>query len=245
MRSFSVIVPALNEEANLQPTVGAILREIAPLSTFLEVLVFDDVSTDRTGQVADRLAAEDPRVRVFHNSRRLNIGGIYKAGIKEARGEYVFLVPGDNEMRVDEVARGLRYLDRADLVVFYVTNARVRSWPRRVLSGLYVGLVNLLFGTRFSYTNGTNVFRTDVVRGVPIRTDGFSYQTEAVVKAARSGVDFVEVGIEIKTRASGTSKALSWKNLRDVAVSLAQLMLEVRMKERHRYRQPGRLLGRF
>lgn len=245
MPSFSVIVPALNEEANLRPAVEAILREIGPLATPLEVLIFDDASTDRTGQVADRLATDDARIRVFHNHRRLNIGGIYKAGIREAKGEYVFLVPGDNEVRVDEIARGLRYLDRADLVVFYVTNARVRSWPRRALSRLYVGLVNLLFGTRFSYTNGTNVFRTEIVRGLPIRTDGFSYQTEAVVKAARSGVDFVEVGIEITARASGTSKALSWKNLRDVAVSLARLLLEVRVRERHRYRRPGRLLERF
>jgi len=66
------------------------------------------------------------RVRVVHNPRRLNIGGIYKAGVQAARGDYVFLVPGDNEMRVDEIVRGLKYLDQADLVVFYVTNVGVR-----------------------------------------------------------------------------------------------------------------------
>lgn len=242
---FSVIVPALNEEKNLPAAVEAILQEIGPRAAFLEVLVFDDASTDRTGDVADRLASSDERIRVFHNPRRLNIGGIYKAGVREACGEYVFLIPGDNEIRVDEVARGLPYLDQADLVVFYVTNARVRPWLRQRLSRLYLWLVNRLFGTAFSYTNGTNVFRTEILRRIPIQTDGFSYQTEAVVKAVRSGVDFVEVGIEIKAREFGISKAFSWRNLRDVAIALGRLWWEVRVKDRRRYGRPGRRVARF
>src|SRR6185503_18501282 len=95
-----------------------------------------------------------------------------------------------------------------------------RGVTRRLLSRLYVIAVNALFGTRFRYTNGTNVFRTDVLRRVPILTNGFSYQTEAVVKAVRSGVDYVQVGVEIKARDTGTSKAVTWKNLRSVAGAL-------------------------
>ncbi|PYM61937.1 MAG: hypothetical protein DME11_21670 [Candidatus Rokuibacteriota bacterium] len=245
MPSFTVIVPALNEEQNLRPAVEAILEQASPVATFLEVLVFDDASTDRTGAVADELARRDSRVRVVHNPRRLNIGGCYKAGVLAARGDYVFLVPGDNEMRVDEIVRGLKYLDQADLVVFYVTNVGVRPWWRRRVSRLYAAGVNLVFGTRFSYTNGTNVFKTDVIRTIPIRTDGFSYQTEAVVKAVWSGLDFVQVGIEIKARESGVSKALTWKNLKIVLGALSRLWWEVRVKERRRYRRQGRMLARY
>jgi len=142
MPSFTVIVPALNEEKNLGPAVETILTQMKPLATALEVLVYDDASTDRTGAVADELAQRDARVRVVHNRERLNIGGIYKAGVQAARAHYVLLVPGDNEMRMDEIARGIKYLDRADLVVFYVTNVRVRSWWRR-LSRLYAAGVNV------------------------------------------------------------------------------------------------------
>lgn len=241
--SFTVVVPALNEEENLRPAVEAILKEIGPLAGELEVLVFDDASTDRTGAVADELARQDTRVRVFHNPHRLNIGGIYKAGLTRARGAYYFLVPGDNEIRVDEIARGTQYLDQADVVVFHVTNARVRSRDRRLLSRLYVACVNLLFGTRFRYTNGTNIFRTEVLRRIPIRTDGFSYQTEALVKAVRSGVDVVQVAMEIKARDSGSSKAVTWQNLRLVAGALGRLWWELHVTERRRYRQRGRLLA--
>ena len=170
---------------------------------------------------------------------------LFRSGVQAARGDYVLLVPGDNEMRMDEIARGIKYLDRADLVVFYVTNVRVRSWWRRRLSRLYAVGVNVMFGTRFSYTNGTNVFKTDVVRKIEIRTNGFSYQTEAIVKAVWSGQDFVQVGIEIKPRESGESKALTLRNLRIVLDALLRLWWEVKVAERARYRRLGRMLGKF
>lgn len=246
MPSFTVIVPALNEEDNLRPTVEGILKEIGAVADGLEVLVFDDASTDATAAVADELAAADDRVRAFHNPRRLNIGGIYKAGVRAAGGDYLFLIPGDNEMRLDEIARGVQYLDRADAVLFYVTNARAaRGWLRWFLSGLYVRVVNLMFGTRFRYTNSTNIFRTELLRQVPIRTDGFAYQTEAVVKSVCAGTDFVHVGIQIKPREHGTSKALSWGNVRIVGAALLGLWWEVRVRDRDRYRRPGRLAGVF
>lgn len=243
MRGFTIIVPALNEEDNLRPTVEAILSEFGRASEFLEVLVFNDASSDLTGQVADELGRRDPRVRVFHNSRRLNIGGIYRIGIREARGEHVLLIPGDNEMRVNELLRGVAALDRAEVVIFYVTNARAaRGIFRWILSGLYVRIVNVCFGTRFRYTNGTNIFRTSILRGIPLSINGFSYQTEAVVKAVRSGVDYVEVGVQIQPRGHGMSKALSWKSLKFVAGSLVRLWWEVMVRDRKRYRRGGRRL---
>lgn len=244
-QSFSVVVPALNEAANLAPTVEAILREFGRGGGFLEVLVFDDASTDATGRIADDLERRDPRVRAFHNPGRLNIGGIYKAGLREARGERYLLIPGDNETRVDEIVRGAARAAPADLVVFFVTNTAVRGTARRLLSRLYVWAVNALFHTRFRYTNGTNIFRTEILRRIPITTDGFSYQTEAVVKAVRSGVDWVQVGVEIQVRAHGRSKAVSWQNLTSVIRALSRLWWEVMVRERRRYRARGRRLGTF
>ncbi|MBI3635390.1 MAG: glycosyltransferase family 2 protein [Candidatus Rokubacteria bacterium] len=243
---FTVVVPALNEERGLGPTVEAILRAFGAAAFDVEVLVFDDASTDRTGAIADEWAARDRRVRAFHNGHRLNIGGIYRAGIRLATGEHLLLVPGDNEMRVDELVRGARRAHEAPVVVFHVTNAWAARPPLRALiSRLYVLAVNVLFNTRFRYTNGTNIFRTDVLRGVPILTDGFSYQTEALVKAVRAGADYIEVGIRIQPRRGGRSKALSWRNLRLVAGALGRLWLDVMVRERGRYGCPGRRIATY
>jgi glycosyltransferase involved in cell wall biosynthesis len=245
MPSLTVVVPALNEEENLRPTVESVLKDLGAEAAALEVLIFDDASSDRTGVIADALAAADPRVRAFHNPRRLNIGGSYKAGLRAARGDYVVLIPGDNEISAAQISRGLRHLGEARLVVFHITNVRVRPWSRRALSRLYVWTVNTLFNARFRYTNGTNIFQTALARDLDIRTDGFSYQTEAVVKAVRSGVDFVEVGIELKVREFGASKAVTWKNFKSVAAALGRLWWDIHVRARGRYRRRGTRLGTF
>ena len=60
-----------------------------------------------------------------------------------------------------------------------------------------------------------------------------------------SGLDFVQVGIEIKARESGVSKALTWKNFKIVLGALSRLWWEVKVKERRRYRRQGRMLARY
>lgn len=243
---FTVIVPALNEEESLGLTVETVLREFDAVGLPVEVLVFDDASTDRTGEIADEWAGRDRRVRAFHNRRRLNIGGIYKAGIREGGGDYMLLVPGDNEVNIADIARGARHAGTADMVIFYVTNASsARSAFRVLLSRMYVWCVNALFNTHFRYTNGTNILRASLLRQVPIVTDGFAYQTEVLVKASRLGADFVDVGIRIQPRGGGRSKALSWSNLKLVATGLGRLWLEVMVRQRARYCRPGHRVGTY
>jgi glycosyltransferase involved in cell wall biosynthesis len=73
--------PAYNEEENIEQTVERALAEVAPLVPSIEVLAIDDGSTDRTPELADALAAVDPRVRVHHQPNR-GYGGAIKAGFE-------------------------------------------------------------------------------------------------------------------------------------------------------------------
>src|SRR5438132_621669 len=73
-KSISVIVTALNEEGNLEPTVDSVVRAVSPRFADYEVIVIDDGSTDRTFEIAESLAAENPKIRVHHNPRNLGLG---------------------------------------------------------------------------------------------------------------------------------------------------------------------------
>jgi glycosyltransferase involved in cell wall biosynthesis len=238
--TFSIVVPALNEEANLVPAVEAIIKTFGSDPATCEVLVFDDASTDRTGERADELARRFPNVRAFHNRTRLNIGGIYHAGLRYARHRYYLLLPGDNEVAIEGVLAGVTHLGRADIVLSYTVNPEVRPPLRRFLSRAYVIAVNLIFGTHFRYTNGSNILRTDLVRRLDLTATGFSYQTEALVKAVRSGTDFAEYGIRIRERGSGKPTALRLRNWVNVARAVGRLWWDVRVVHRPRYRQRGR-----
>jgi dolichol-phosphate mannosyltransferase len=241
-RRFSIVVPALNEEGNLEAAVDAIRRAFEPVAAGFEILIMDDASTDGTAAVAEKLARADPRVRVFHNKRRLNIGGSYKKALKAAQYEYFLMMPGDNQAKPEDLIPALEALDHVDLIAVYPRDQRMRTVGRQVLSNLYTRLVNGLFGTRFRYANGANVWKTERLRQIPIHTDGFSYQTEALVRGVRSGMDFVEAGIGIRERAYGRSTAASLRNWLKVSQSLLALWWDVRVVNRERYRTPGRKL---
>lgn len=241
--TITIIVAALNEERVLGDAINEIARCFGREKLEYEILLFDDYSEDKTGEVADSLAKRYSNLRVFHNDRRLNIGGIYKAGIQEAKYEYCLLLPGDNEVLVEEVANGMRYIDQADLVLTYIANQEIRPPIRRFLSHAYTRLVNWLFGVPFIYTNGSNICRTELLRRIHIKTNGFSYQTEALVKLVRQGVDFIEVGINIRERAHGRSTALALHNWIKVFKAIGSLWWDVRVVNRRRYGKVGRKLA--
>lgn len=243
-RSYTVVIPARNEEANLRPAVEGVLHEVGPGAEFLEVVVVDDASTDGTASVAHALALEDARVRVLSAPRRLNIGGCYKAGLQVARGEYFFLFPGDNEERADEMARALRFLDEVSLIVIWFRNTEARTWRRRVLSRAFISLVNTTFGTDFKKVTGPNIWRTAVLRQQKIRSDGFASQTEALVRSVRSGLPYAQVGILTRGRKVGRAHAISWRNLLDVGRTMLRLWWDVRVVNRRLYPLDSSMLRR-
>src|SRR5574337_1367105 len=99
LRPFlSVLIPAYNEEAGLEQSVEAVLRHLEALHVDAEILVVDDGSRDRTGQVANALADRHPQVRAFHHAVNRGIGAGFLTGIEQARGEWLILIPADLAM---------------------------------------------------------------------------------------------------------------------------------------------------
>ncbi len=230
--TLSVIVPALNEEANIADAVREATRALGERFSDYELLLFNDGSTDRTGEIMDALALEDPHIRVFHHERPRNLGGVYKHGIEVARFEYVIMVPGDNENPGSALQAPFDALGKADIVMPYPTNLHARPWVRRIGSVGYTTLVNLLFGGKARYYNGTVIHRLENLRSITVRTDSFAYQTEILVKLLRRGKTFTEVGIEIEPRGGRRSQALRVKNLVAVLEALGDLWFDVHVRER-------------
>lgn len=226
MTTLSVVMPALNEEAHIADAVAEVTRTVRGRFDDYEILVFDDGSTDRTGAIADELAACDPHVKVTHNARPKNLGGVYRQGVALARFEYVIMVPGDNENPGSALAPALDAIGKAEIVLPYPARSK-RSALRNGVSRGYVLLMNLLFGLRVRYYNGTVIHRTENVRGITIETDSFAYQTEALVKLLRMGKTFIEVPIVIERASSKESKAFRPKNVYGVLASLASLTVKV------------------
>ena len=226
--SISIVVPAFNEEENLEGTISDLLISLKESRLLnYEIIIVDDGSSDKTGQIADQLAAESEFIQVIHHPKNLGVGSSIRDGYKLAQGEYLSWFPGDAENQAEEFCKGFKFFSQYDIIVPYIINPQVRGGKRRLLSAFFNFIVNLSFGTSFRYTNGLVIYRREIFGKIKVDSTGFFFQTEALIKAVKSGYNYVEVAQKLKGRENGQSKALTSKSLFEVVISYLRLVAEV------------------
>jgi glycosyltransferase involved in cell wall biosynthesis len=210
--SLNVVMPALNEEHNI---ISAIERTLSAFDHYKingEIVVVNDGSTDSTGVLVEDRAEVEKRVRMLVHKTPQGIGASFWDGVREARGEVVTMFPGDDENDPVEALRYFHLLENVDIVVPFVCNKGVRSKRRERLSSAFTTIVNLTFGTRLNYTNGTVLYRKSILSALELNSKGFFYQTELLIKTIKRGYLFAEVPNLLRKRSSGVSKAISLKS---------------------------------
>jgi glycosyltransferase involved in cell wall biosynthesis len=222
----SFVVPCFNEEENVAATVQTV-RNVMVEQNDYEVILVDDCSQDRTLPRMQALADADARIRVIHNAVNLGLGGSYKRGVAAAQGRYVMLIPGDDGFPAESIAEILSHAGRADIVVPVVSNPGARTRFRALASRGFTTLLNWVFWLDVGYYNGAVLHRTALLRTIEIRTNGFAYQAEALVKLIAGGASYTQCGVRIQERATGRSTALSLKNQVTVWKTLLHLLAEV------------------
>ena len=217
--------PAYNEEENIERTVERALAEIGPLVGSIEVLAIDDGSTDRTPQLADALAAADPRVRVHHQPNR-GYGGAIKAGFTEARGELICFSDGDLQFDLSEMSRLLDRLADERKPVDAVIGFRIKRrdpFHRIFIAKTYNAIVSVAFGLRVRDIDcAMKLFRRQVFDGLRLDAEGPFLSAELLIKLRARGARLAQVGVNHYPRAAGTNTGASFKKIlrtfRDLAV---------------------------
>lgn len=226
-RSITFLVTALNEEEHIVPTVHTIESAATHLGCDYEILLVNDGSTDATGEIMDRLAAVDARIRVVHNPRNLGLGGAYKHAIGFAGKDHIMWICGDNSETMEHIVNIASHAGDADIVLPVLKAGQQRPLLRRATSKAFTMLVNNLFGLRVGYYNGTVVHRTALITKVPIRTNSFAYQAEALVKMLRAGCSYVEIPYSSRSYDGLFSNAMKPRNLVAVLVALCRLAVDI------------------
>jgi dolichol-phosphate mannosyltransferase len=221
-RAVTFVMPALNEERNLAGAVAEVSRSTDSLDDY-EILIVNDGSTDQTGKIADELARDNPHVRVVHNPRNMGFGGAYKVGAAHARMPYVIMVPGDNNHPPDGITPILDKLGEADMIIPYLSNPEIRGIKRMYISDAYTVLLNFLFQLRVPYYNGLVLHRTDLLRTITIETNGYAYQSEALIKLLRRGATSTTVPVPLARR-DHTTRAFKIKNIMRVLETIWRLL---------------------
>ena len=208
-----VIVPTYNERENLPALVDKVLSLPVPV----DLLVVDDSSPDGTGQLADEIAAKQPRVQVLHRAVKNGLGRAYCDGFKWALArdyEFILEMDGDFSHNPEEIPNFLQAARDADLVLGsrYRKGIRVINWPlkRLMLSMGAAKYVQWVTGMPISDpTGGFKCFRRRTLQSIDldaIQSNGYSFQIEMTHKIWRRGMRIAEVPIIFLDRFQGTSK---------------------------------------
>jgi len=233
-KDVSIIIPALNEEENIKPTVMQVLLAAQSQLNSFEIILVNDGSTDQTGHIMENLALENDKIRVLHNTVNLGLGGAYKKGLAAASLAYVSWCASDNDFPSESMSAILEKVGQADLIIPYQRDMQHRSWLRRVLSFGYTEILNLIFNLKLKYYNSAVVFPTKPLQEIDIKSDNFAFQSEALIKLLKLGLTYVEVGVKSTERKSGRSKALHFRNFIGVFLAVYNIWIEVYFKTSNR-----------
>jgi dolichol-phosphate mannosyltransferase len=227
-----VITPTYNERDNLPRLVPMVMAQ----DPRLEMLIIDDASPDGTGQVADAIAAEEPRLHVMHREGKLGLGTAYLAGFKWAleRGyDWVFEMDADFSHDPSHLPQFIEALADFDLVLgsrYLDGRVTVVNWPMGRLLLSYFANVYARIATGLPIgdaTGGYKAFRRHVLAGIAldrIESEGYAFQIEMSMRAWKKGFRIGEIPIVFVDRTMGESK-MSKRIIREAVWKVWKLRL--------------------
>lgn len=232
---LTVLVPAWNEEQRLATTVASVVVAARRHLTDFEVIIIDDGSTDRTGEVARSLSVKYPCVSVVRHATNLGVGAAFHTGLTRARFASLTLVPGDNAFHESGLDAVFSLVGKVEMVVTYRANPRARSPMRRLLSVCCTQAMRVVTGKPIRDAHSLYVFPVALARQVR-RNTGYGYHIETLSTLLRGGVPFEEVPVQLNPRPDSSSKVMRFGVLaRLIATMTRQFLRFVVFRQKVRF----------
>lgn len=194
---LTILVPCLNEEMRVVPTLQTIEVAMIELGCSYEVIVVDDGSTDCTSAVVEDFIRSNPQmpVRLQRHPRNLGLARTFVDTAFRGRGRFYRLVCGDNVEPKETMVSICRKMGEADIIAPYYPVLPGKSRIRRVISKTYTILVNIISGYSLRYYNGCALYlRYHIMRWAPYNY-GFGFQSDLITRLLDEGATYVEVAV--------------------------------------------------
>ena len=202
-KSLSVILPAYNEEALIASTVRAAVETLSRWGLEFEVVVVNDGSRDRTGEIVAALAARERRLRLITHAANRGYGAALVTGFEAARNEWVFFMDSDGQFDISDLADFLPLMKRYDTVWGY-RGARRDTRMRRLNAWGWKRLVRLFLGVSVRDVDcAFKLLRAEFFRTHTLQTRGAMINAEMLYKLHRDGCSIAEVGVRHLERKAG------------------------------------------
>lgn len=198
----SIVIPAYNEEGCLGNTVTQLHNFLTQNGIHFEIIIVNDGSTDRTGEIAENLSRELEGIRVIHHPRNLGVGYAFRTGIENAKGKFIATYPADGQHEPPEILRYLEAIKDADIVCGY-RYRRKDPLYRRVNAKLWNVWLKLFLGINLRDIDSTKMYRSRIFEKIKIETGSAFWDAEVLVKAAKQGFRIKEIPVRHFPRSAG------------------------------------------
>jgi len=225
--SLSVIMPCLNEQDNVLNAIENTILAFEKYSIDGEIILVDDGSTDNTGQYVKKYNEQNKSTKVISHKIPLGVGASFWDGVKNASNDFVVFVPGDNENDARDFLRYFHLVNDVDIIIPFVMNIEVRSKFRRIVSSIYRLIINITFGMNLNYTNGNVIYNRKILSDIQLKTTGFFFQAELLIKLIRMGYFYAEAPHILSKRQLGKTKAITLSSLFNVIFSYCHLVWDI------------------
>jgi glycosyltransferase involved in cell wall biosynthesis len=238
--SITVFFPMYNEEDNIHAAVASAAEILESLTDDYEILIVDDASTDRTGEIADSLAKADPRIRVIHHPRNLRLGGALKTGFAGATKDLVLYSDADYPFDMIELVKAVRIIRQADVVSAYRFDRTGEGPIRTAYSFGWNLLIKILFGLRVKDVNFSfKLCRRKIFEQVHLSSESSFIDAELLIRSQYLGYRILQMGVDYFPRSRGISTLSSFATIRKMSGEMFRLYPELKALRREARRAGG------
>jgi len=230
---LSVFFPAYNEEANIENTVKRAKAVILRVANKWEIIIVNDGSGDRTGEIVKALTREDSRISLIQHKTNRGYGAALKSGFYSAKYPWIAFTDSDGQFDFSEIKKFIKKQKEteADLVIGYYLDRKV-SFPRKLNSFLWETFVFLLFGLKVRDIDcGFKLISKGVVDRIPrLESErGAFISSEFLITAKKAGFKIEQIGVRHYRRKAGKATGASLKVVIKSFMDLFRLYRDLRI----------------
>ena len=207
IEKLSVFLPAYNEEANIEKTVNNVVGSLKENVSEWELIIVNDGSKDKTGEIADKLSRQNKKISVIHHHPNRGYGAALKSGLYACKFPWISFIDSDGQFDFSEINRFIDTQQKtgADMVIGYYLGRKV-SFSRKVNTFVWQVIVRLLFGLSVRDIDcGFKLISKKVVDTIePLQSErGAFISSEFLIKAKKAKFKIIEIGVNHYPRKQG------------------------------------------
>jgi len=210
--SLSAVLPAHNEEDNIQTTVNQCVPYLERNVGQYEVIVVNDGSIDNTRSIVAEISSDNPSVVLVNHEVNMGYGAALLSGFEKASMDYIFFMDSDGQFDISDIDRMLPSVNESDVLIGYRED-RADSLVRSLNAWLYTMYIALLFGLRVKDMDcAFKIFpRKSYLSIRPIVSGGALFTAEFLIKLKNRGYKVKEFPVRHFPRRFGTQSGANLK----------------------------------